>query len=165
MKVNKYKSEFFGEIDFDKNSDFYSSELKHENRIIELDLNINEHEPPNSEQLQKIDDYLKNLKNSEIEIRKFIDSDFLTGGIAKEYFEYYTEVYEEYELENIIDNDDKEKSIEEQLLSKIYIRRIGFYPNDNIFAVFDFHVNHEISDQILVIVVKNDKKYGITWES
>lgn len=165
MKINKHKSDFFGEIDFDKNKDYYEAELAYKNRTVELDLNINKQELPNTEQLQNIDAFIKNLKNSEIEIRKYIDSDFLQGGISKEYFEHYTEEYEAYELDNLVEKNNKDKSIEEQLLSKIYIHRVGFYPNENVFAIFDFHVNHEISDQILVVVVENDMKLSITWES
>ena len=163
--MNKYNSEFFGEINFEKIEEYIEAELNYENKKIELDLNINKNELPNSIQLQKIDDFIKNIKGSEKEIRMFIDADFRNGGIAKEYFEYYAEEFEAYELDSLVDTANKEKSIEEQLLSKVYIQRIGFYPNDNVFAIFDFHVNHEISDQILVVIVENDMKYGVTWES
>ena len=163
--MKKYKSDFFGEIDLEKDEDYYDVEYKYENRIIELDLNIYLEEKPRIEQLIQIDNIIKNLSSLEKEIRKFIDSDFEADGISKEYVEFYTDEFEEYELDSLVDKENKEKTIEEQLLSKIYIRRIGFYPNDNQFAVFDFHVNHEISDQILVVIIENDMSYDIRWES
>ena len=66
---------------------------------------------------------------------------------------------------SVVLKNNKTDTIEEQLLSKVYIRRIGFYPNDNRFAILDFHVNDEISDQILVVIIENNMSYDITWES
>lgn len=163
--MKKYKSDFFGKIDLEKDEDYYDVEFKYENRIIELDLNIYLEEKPRIEQLIQIDNIIKNLNSLEKEIRNFIDSDFKADGISKEYIEFYTDEFEAYELDSLVDKANKEKTIEEQLLTKIYIRRIGFYPNDNQFAVFDFHVNDAISDQILVVIIENDMSYDITWES
>ncbi len=163
--MNKYKSDFFGEIDFEKIKEYYEGKFFYENRKIELDLNMNRRALPTYEQLLKIDDFINNIKDFEKEARQFIDSDFKNGGIAKAYLEYYIEEFETYKLDSLIDKTNKEVSSEKQLLSKIYIQRIGFYPNDNVFAIFDFHVNHTISDQILVVIMENDTGYGITWES
>ena len=90
---------------------------------------------------------------------------FNNSGISREYIEYHTEEFDEQEIKLTLNEINKEKTIEEQLVSKIYIQRIGFYLNDNHFAIFDFYVNDEISDQILVVVIENDMSYNITWES
>jgi hypothetical protein len=122
-------------------------------------------EKPTVEQLVAIDNFLNNLERHERTIRSFIDSDFINGGVAKEYIEDAIEEDEDNQLTLLINKENKEKTIEEQLLTKIYIQRIGFYPNDNQYAIFDFYLNHEISNQILVVIIENDKSYSITWES
>jgi len=160
-----YTSKFFGKIDLSLDENCYDAEFKYGNRVIELDLNIYPEDKPGIEQLVKIDTYLKNLEENEKELRKLIEADFKNDGMSKEYFEYHAEEFDEEELEPLIDRTNKEKTIEEQLLSKVYIQRIGFYPNDNRFAILDFYVNDEISDQILVLIVENDMNYNITWES
>lgn len=163
--MNIYTSKFFGDIDLDADENCYDNELEFKNRIIELDLNIYPEDKPKVQQLVKIDDYLNNLSKHEKEIRQFIKSDFKTEGMSKEYIEYHVEEFDDNELKPLIDINNDRDTIEEQLLSKVYIRRIGFYPNDNRFAILDFHVNDKISDQILVIIVENDMGHDITWES
>lgn len=163
--MSKYKSKYFGEIDLDKDEDCYDVEFKYKNRIVEIDLNIYPEDKPEIQQLVTIENYINNLEKHEKEIRNFFDSDFKNEGISKEYIEHHAEEIEDYELESLIDKENKEKTIEEQLLSKVYIQRIGFYPNDNRFAILDFHLNYETSDQILVLIVENDMSYDITWES
>ncbi|TDT50531.1 uncharacterized protein DUF2004 [Maribacter spongiicola] len=163
--MNKYMSNFFGEIDLSSDKKYHYSELNYKNREISIDLNIYIENKPNTEQLSKIDDFLDNLQSHEEELRKFIKSNFNNNGISKEYIEYHTEEFDDEELTPLINMSNKEMSIEEQLLSNIYISRIGFYPNDNRYIVLDFYVNDEISDQILVLIVENDMSYSITWES
>ena len=49
----------------------------------------------------------------------------------------------------------------------MYLRRIGFYPEkgENTFAIFDYTLNEELTDELLVIGVSKDKDISwITWE-
>ncbi len=163
--MNKFSSNYFGEIDLGNIEEYYEAELSLENQVIDLDLNFYKKETVGIDQLIKVDQFLNDLKKYEEEIRRFIDRDFEDGGISLKYLESYTDAFEEDELETLIDEESEEKTAEQQLISKLYIRRIGVYPNDNHFAIFDFHVNHKVSDQILVIIVENDMNYYITWES
>ena len=163
--MDRYTSDFFGLIQLNSIEDDYDAEFNYNGRIIELDLNIYKEQIPNIEQLKQIDKFLNELEKYEIEIREFISNDFKKNGISREYIEFYTDSFEDYELEKVIDKNHPNETAEEQLIKTVYIQRIGFYPNDNFYAIFDFHVNHEISDQILVIVLENDRSYDITWES
>ena len=163
--MNSYKSIFFGIIELDKDENYIEVEFNHQNRIIEIDLNINIQDKPKPTQLTEIDNFLENLNKYEEEIRKILRSDFDNNGIAKEYIEFHIEDFEDSELEPLIDKNNQEETIAEQLMSRLYIRRIGFYPNDNSHIIFDFHINHEICDEILVVIVKSDMNYRVTWES
>jgi len=163
--MKHYTSDFFGKIDLNDEVEDYDAKLNHENRVVELDLNIYLEGKPSVEQLSEIGDFLKNIKKYETEIKDFFEADFNNGGMSKEFIEEHLEEDYQEELAYLIDENDKEKTPAEQLLSKIYLRRVGFYPNDYRFAIFDFYVNHEVSDQILVGIVENDKSYSLTWES
>lgn len=163
--MKQYTSSFFGKVDLNSDTEDYDAKLNYENRVIELDLNICLEEKPNVEQLSEIDDFLKKLREQEVKIRAFIDADFKNKGETKDYIEEHLEEDYQEELAYLIDENDKKKTAAEQLLSKIYLHRVGFYPNHVQFAVFDFYVDHEVSDQILVVTIENDKSYSIAWES
>ncbi|MSS60775.1 DUF2004 domain-containing protein [Fusobacterium sp. FSA-380-WT-2B] len=48
----------------------------------------------------------------------------------------------------------------------IKLRRIGIYPEYEDYAIWDYILDDEISDEILVIVTdKNGEIVDITWES
>ena len=162
--MNSYTSFYFDNIELSHPEDRYIA-LDYDGSKIEIDIDFDTQEIVAASELKKVDDFLSNLKEKELEIRSFITSNFQHAGIVRAYIETYTEEFETYELEDLVDTENKAVSIEEQLLSKLYIYRIGFYPGNNWFAVFDFHINHEISDQILVVIVENDMSYRITWES
>lgn len=164
--MNKYTSPFFGDINLDKVKEDYDAEFKYEDRTIELDINFeNKAAAVVKDRLIEIDAFLNKLKKQETEIKAFIALDFKNEGVTKEYIEHHAEELDAAELDTLVDRTNKEQPIEEQLLSKLYLHRVGFYPDNNFSAILDFHITQEFSDEILVVVIENDSSYDITWES
>ena len=77
-----------------------------------------------------------------------------------------------YEENGTLDSCDKNLPIDRQILSALKLNRIGIYPeyenieDEEYYAIWDYILDDEISDQILVIVTdKNGEIVDITWES
>ena len=165
-----YHSKFFGEINLKplKNEWWtYDAEVDLYNNKIGLDLNTVSSKSINPELINKVDSFLEDLENQEHKIRSFLKKDFENSGIAKEFIDIYIEFYEGEFIEPLIKNSDRSLSIKERLYSIIYLHRIGFYPeeDDDVFAVFDYTIGRDITDQLLVVNVLNNMSYSITIES
>ena len=106
-------------------------------------------------------------------IDKEIIKDFENNGITKEWVDYHSEeLMESIEENGTLDSCDKNLPIDRQILSALKLNRIGIYPEyENIdgeeyYAIWDYILDDEISDEILVIVTdKNGEIVDITWES
>ncbi|MFK8102328.1 MAG: DUF2004 domain-containing protein [Saprospiraceae bacterium] len=162
--MNTYTSPFFGEINLDKVKEDYDAEFQYDNRTLAIDINFENKGGAIKDRLTEIDAFLKNLAKYETEISAFINLDFKNEGVTKEYIKHHAEELDAAELDALVDRGNKELSIEEQLLSKLYIHSVGFYPDNNFSAILDCRINHKVSDEILVVVIENDSSYDITWE-
>lgn len=166
--MNKYYSKLFGEIDLNNVKEYYEATQLVDKKEIEFDLNIVGAKTIEKELLELVDEFIQRIETHIDLASTLIYVDFLREGISKEFIEFYTEDLDDYEgLNALINYKDQSKSIEEQLLEKLVINRIGFYPEkeDDIFAVLDFCFDPEISNQILVFIFHNDMTNRITWES
>ncbi|WCT09830.1 DUF2004 domain-containing protein [Mucilaginibacter jinjuensis] len=158
---------FFNEIDSDSLTDYYEVDIDFEQRSIELDINFNE-ESIEPAKLLILKSYLDDLPGIINVAQTEIDNDFKNGEDVKEFLDFHTEELDKDELENLLKDADKNLSVEQQILSVLKLRRIGFYPDeeDELFAVLDFIIDEDISQYILVVKMNSDKAVDhITMES
>ena len=155
---------YFKNVDF--NSDYLETTIEFQNREIQLDINTDAVLGKDS-WVKKYEEYISKLETFKEKIDKEIIKDFENDGITKEWVDYHSEeLMESIEENGTLDSCDKNLPIDRQILSALKLNRIGIYPKYEDYAVWDYILDDEISDEILVIVTdKNGEIVDITWES
>lgn len=155
---------YFKDVDFD--SDYLETTIEFQNREIQLDINSDAVLGENS-WVKDYEEYISKLETFKAKIDKEIIKDFENEGITKEWIDFHSEELIESIKENgTLDNCDKSLPIDRQILSALKLRRIGIYPKYEDYAIWDYILDDEISDEILVIVTdKEGEIVDITWES
>ena len=114
----------------------------------------------------ELEGYLSNLLKYKTEIDKFILKDYEDGGTTNEYVRWHLDEWEA--IDDLLPNADSTKTKEEQFLSLLIqrVETITFYPGDNHYAVWDYMIDSENSDEIVVVHTDNKGKIlDITCES
>src|ERR1700754_3411107 len=145
------KLPFFNDLDSESLTDYYDVDIDIEQDKVQLDINFDETniDPAKLDTLKKYLDEPQAIINI---AKKEIFNDFENGEDVKEFLTYHMEELDQSELDSLLNHADKTLSIEQQILSTLKLRRIGFYPdNDDVFAVFDFVLSGDISQYILVV--------------
>lgn len=155
---------YFKNVDF--NSDYLETIIELQNREIQLDINTDAVLGENN-WVKEYEEYISKLEIFKEKIDKEIIKDFENDGITKEWVDFHSEeLIESIEENGTLDNCDKNLPIDRQILSALKLNRIGIYPEYEDYAVWDYILDDEISDEILVIVTdKNGEIVDITWES
>ena len=166
----KYKLPHFEEIDLTSLDEYYNVEIEQEGLKMGIDLNFEEKEIE-ADLFDEIKKIIENIESEDSKNRAYITSDFKdeNGDTVKEYLEFHIEELAE-ELSEIVNFEDQSSSPEKQLLEKLKLRRIGFYPDGKYgtesFVVYDYIVDRELSDQIVVVNIdKEGKLINLAWES
>lgn len=155
---------YFKNVDF--NSDYLETTIEFQNREIQLDINTDAVLGENN-WVKEYEEYISKLETFKEKIDKEIIKDFENNGVTKEWVDFHSEeLIESIEENGTLDSCDKNLPIDRQILSALKLNRIGIYPKYEDYAVWDYILDDEISDQILVIVTdKNGEIVDITWES
>jgi hypothetical protein len=128
----------FSDLDLKNLTDYYKTTVEIDGRTVQLDLNI-ENRQIDEYYLTALIKYLNDITSIVDTARNAIDEDFSTGTEVLEFLTFHIEESDEDELEKMIDNTDPALSIEEQLMSLIHLKRIGFYPySDEHFVIVDY---------------------------
>ena len=161
---------YFKNVDF--NSDYLETTIEFQNREIQLDINSDAVLGENN-WVKEYEEYISKLETFKEKIDKEIIKNFENNGLTKEWVNFHLEeLGEAIEEEGLLKECNKKLSLDRQVLSIIKLRRIGIYPEyENIdgeeyYAIWDYILDDEISDEILVIVTDKDGEIvDITWES
>lgn len=164
----KYKLPYFKEIETSQIEESYSVDIKIKDQEIGIGLNFKETQAE-AELFDKIKSFLENIEQQDSKNRIFIDADFNNenGDTVREYIEFHTE---ELSLSEFIDYKNKIVSPDKQLIEKLKLVNIGFYPDgkydSEAFAIFDYTIDREITDQLIVVNIdKNGELLNLAWES
>lgn len=144
---------FFGEIQPSDLLENYEIEIDFKGRKIELDLNF-ENEKIKISKLERIKKNLENIEKFDLQNQKYLLEDYndVEGENVKFYLEHHLEEVGKEALATLINFENTENIPEKQLLSKLKLIRIGFYPDDEEdFAVFDYSIGTEITNYIIAI--------------
>ena len=166
--MSKLLLKYFGEIDLANLVDCYDSEIEFKDRKVKIDLNIIPANNFDIENIKILQNFLDDLTSLEQIIVQAIKQDYENKLVTKEYIDFHIEELDKSDIDTLIKNADKKLKRKERLLSVMYLKRIGFYPEkgEDTFAIFDYALNEELTDELLVIGVSKDKDINwITWES
>lgn len=154
---------FFGNIDL--NEEYYETDINLLDKKISLDLNLEE-VLGKKDWILKYDDYVSKLLNYKEKIEKKLNEDFDDWGVTKEWIDWHIEELDKDTIEKLVKDADLNMQLDEKLLTRVNLVRIGFYPGYEDYAIWDFMLDEKISDQILVVVTDNNGEIlDITWES
>lgn len=160
------KLKYFNEIDLQNLTDYYEVDIDFKGNSVQLDINFQETKI-NESNLDYLKNILDDLDGILLKVNDFIKNDYKSGEDVKEFLAFHIEELDNDELESLLSDSDKSLSREEQLLSIIKLKRIGFYPEDNDeYVIFDFVTDEEVSQYLLVVKVNSKGQLDhITMES
>ncbi|MCD6067704.1 MAG: uncharacterized protein K0S33_2530 [Bacteroidetes bacterium] len=160
-------TKYFGEIDIDNTNEYYDSEITLNLKPVEVTIDFNVLRNIDKEYLNQIEIYIDSLKTHETSIRNLFQTDFKENGFAKAYVDALIEYQDMEELEVLTEKSNGNLSFDEKLLSELQLLRIVIYPDkdDNVFAVYDYTISEEITNDLLVVIVSKDGGIRLTIES
>lgn len=157
----------FGEIDLDNPKEYYETEVELHERKTEITISIINPKMVDEESIKAIDDYIDNLIINEKVSRIIIQENFQDQREAKNYIDFEIEKLDESDISILTTDAKKNLKIEEQLLSALYLLRVSFYPekDDKVFAVYDYTIEEDLTNNLLVVIINKDNSTRITIES
>ena len=156
---------YFGEIEINSPQETTEGKVTIDNHQIELDLNFYDGVPEH-DWVAEYESYIKNLKQHKTNVEAAIRSDYEDGGDVKEYVDFHLEELDASTLDKVLAGTDASKSKEERLLSVLKLTRIGFYPGDEDYAVWDYTIGREFADMLVIVNTNSTGEINyVTWES
>ncbi len=160
----------FGKLQTENLEEYYNVDIEFKGKEIQIDLNF-ENKTIDTATFDKIKKFLENIGEFDKQNQSYIKSDFddENGDTVKEYVTFHIEELGDEFLEQIdISSDDVDK--EQTFLTKLDLIRVGLYPdgkyNTSYFAVFDYTINRDLSDQLIVVNIdENGTLDHLSWES
>lgn len=159
------KIRFFGELNLRKSQ--YDTIVHLQDRDIILDLNL-ENVLGTRNWIISYDNYVSKISNFRKEIEREIHENYKEKGIVKEWIDYHIEElkFKDEELDDLLEVKFKNCSLENKLFSLLNLSRIGLYPGDEDYTVWDFTLDGELSDEILVVITDIDGDLiDFAWET
>lgn len=159
------KLKYFEEIDPNALEDYYSTDIDLDGHDLQLDLNFDNASIDES-RLVRVGIILDHVLAFIGKLKAYIRTDYTTGTEVKEYLDFHLDEVDE-EMTALLLKADQSLNKQEQLLSILKLKRIGFYPeDDDSFCVSDFEIDPEISQYLLVVNTTIDQELNyITMES
>lgn len=156
---------YFGEVEISSPLETTEGTVAIDNHQIELDLNFHDGVPKH-DWVEEYENYIKDLQQHKTDVEAAIRADYEDGGDVKEYADFHLEELDASVIEKVLAGTDASKSKEERLLSVLKLVRIGFYPGDENYAVWDYTIGREVTDFLVVVNTDNTGKINyVTWEN
>lgn len=156
---------YFGEVEINSPQETTEGKVTIDNHQIELDLNFYDGVPEHN-WVAEYEDYIKDLEQHKADVEAAIRADYEDGGDVKEYVDFHFEELDASVIDKALAGTDASKPKEERLLSALKLVRIGFYPGNENYAVWDYTIGREIADMLVVVNTDNTGKINyVTWES
>lgn len=149
----KYALPYFGNLPTENLEEYYDVDIELNGNEIQVDLNF-EHQTVDTLILDKVKNFVEKLEKFDKLNKTYILNDYNdeNGDTVKFYLEHHLEEVDKEELTKLVNFDDTITEPEQQLLSKLKLVRVGLYPdNEDNFAIFDYSIGKDITDQLVVI--------------
>ncbi|QNM15923.1 DUF2004 domain-containing protein [Fusobacterium hominis] len=152
------KIRFFGEISLGGGE--YEKRIHLDDRDIDLELYL-EDVIGRKDWILEYDEYVSKIPFLRVEIENLLEQNFMNEGIVDEWIEFHIDELESKDI--AIDSLDQEK---DNLFDRLNLQRIGLYPGNDEYAVWDFMLDGNISDEILVVITDSSGMIvDIAWEN
>ena len=156
---------YFGEVEINSPQETTEGKVTLDNHQIELDLNFYGG-VPEYDWVAEYENYINGLEQHKADVEVAIRADYEEEGDVKEYIDFHLEELDAATVEKILAGTDTSESKEERLLSALKLVRIGFYPGNENYAVWDYTIGREIADMLVVVNTNSTGKINyVTWES
>ncbi|CAH0288751.1 hypothetical protein SRABI27_04002 [Pedobacter sp. Bi27] len=145
-----YTLPYFGILRTENFEEYYDVDIELNGNEIQIDLNF-DHKTINTLILDKVKNFIEKLEEFDKLNKTYILNDYNDedGDTVKFYLEHHLEEVDKEELTKLVNFDDTIIEPEQQLLSKLKLVRVGLYPDsENNFAVFDYSIGKDITDQL-----------------
>jgi len=151
---------YFGSINPSSVEEYYEVDIKFEGNEVQIDLNF-ENKDIDPSKLDTLKTFLENIDQMDALNKGYINKDYKdkNGDTVKFYLEHHLEEIDEETLSSLVDFNNKSIEPEKQLLSKLHLVRIGLHPdNEKAFAIFDYSIDPDFTDYLVVINTDKDGK-------
>ena len=156
---------YFGEVEINSPQEYNEGQIAIDNRQIKLDLNFYDG-VPEYDWVAEYENYIKDLEQHKADVEAAIRADYEDGGDVKEYVDFHLEELDASIIDKVLVGRDASKSKEERLLTALKLKRIGFYPGNENYAVWDYTIGREITDLLVVVNTDSTGKINyVTWEN
>jgi rRNA-processing protein FCF1 len=136
-----FEMPYFGVIDTQNLSEFYETDIRIDEQLLELDLNF-ESLSAGLHELNQIKSFLELLSDNTKLAQKYLDNLDKDDELVVDYFECHQDLADDYELRLEV--------------STLVLKRIGIYPSDKWYAIFDFTFPDDLSDRFLTVLLNQD---------
>jgi Protein of unknown function (DUF2004) len=149
--MKTYTLPYFGEIELKPLEDYHDIDIEFKGKTISIDLNFEEETVSKKildvtkSILERLEEFYKNAHDVIIENFSY------GGGVVNYYVNRCIEDMDEEDLDAILENADKSLDKRNQVLSSIFLTRVGIYPHDSNRIIMDFTISTDIWDDLLVI--------------
>lgn len=154
-EIQKKQIAYFGEIDINPPEEENVCEVILDKKKICLDLNFFEG-VPEYDWLNEYENYANNLLQYKKVIDDYIVKEYDSNGKVKEYIDFHIEELDKSSLDKILRKTDPNTTLEKRLLSVLTLERVGFYPGENDYAVWDYTIGKNVTDLLIVVVTDNN---------
>lgn len=156
---------YFGEVEINSPQEYNEGQIVIDNRQIKLDLNFYDG-VPEYDWVAEYENYIKDLEQHKADVEAAIRADYEDGGDVKEYVDFHLEELDASIIDKVLVGTDASESKEERLLTALKLKRIGFYPGNENYAVWDYTIGREITDLLVVVNTDSTGKINyVTWEN
>lgn len=156
---------YFGKVEINSPQEYNEGQIVIDNRQIKLDLNFYDG-VPEYDWVAEYENYIKDLEQHKADVEAAIRADYEDGGDVKEYVDFHLEELDASIIDKVLVGTDASKSKEERLLTALKLKRIGFYPGNENYAVWDYTIGREITDLLVVVNTDSTGKINyVTWEN
>ena len=161
----KKRLTYFGEVEISSPQETTEGTVTIDSHQVELNLNFYDG-VPGHDWVEEYENYVKELGQHKAVVEAAIRADYEEGVDVKEYVDFHLEELDATTVEKILAGTDASESEEERLLSALKLVRIGFYPGNENYAVWDYTIGREIADMLVVVNTDSTGKINyVTWEN
>lgn len=148
-------------------SEVLKREIELEGDLIQLDVSFY-HASQDEEWEHELVSYLEKLATIKHEVESALHTNYDNRGTAKDLIDYYVEEFDKNRegYTPLLEGTNKANSLAERFLEAHKLVRIGFYPGDENYAVWDYMITSLYSCEILVAITDADGEVvKVAWEN
>ena len=149
----EYTLPHFEQLATENLEEYYDVDIVFNGNEIQIDLNF-ENKAIDIATMGKVKNFIENIEKFDNLNKTYILDDYNDeeGDTVKFYLEDHLEEIGKDELSTLINFDDTTIELEQQLLAKLKLVRVGLYPeSEDNFAIFDYSIGQDITNYLVVI--------------